>query len=247
MPNGSGFRRSMYVDGWSELFRHPDKVNDLGAFCLSQEITELHLYELHRILNSLENYALHHLALRILKENYGIETLNAAYSSIDQLDDIKRYQEIHDDFSGTILEYEWWISDPRDFSVALDRLQAAKNLSLKVLAYTGWFLDNEVDSLCSMVDELHIHAYCPSGVDTFNYSQSRLDLLESQSVKIVPIFSAEPDFMKTWLQLNGRKQAERLYDEGYDEWKARSSNNVTKVGFNYFAYSLLFKAITPVA
>jgi len=235
----------MYVDGWSNLYRNPDKVNDLGTFCHSQGITELHFYSLHRILSVLDNHKLHNLALGILKENYGIEILNAAYSSVDQLDDIRRYQEIYGDFSGTILEYEWWNSNPRDFSATLDTLKIAKDLSLKVMAYTGWFIDNEVEALCSIVDVLHIHAYRRTGVDTFQYTKSRLDLLDGQFIKVVPIFSAERDFMKTWLQTNGIQEAERLYNQGYNEWKSHNQNNVTKVGFNYFCYSHMPETVTP--
>lgn len=245
MPNGQEFRRSMYVDGWSNLYRNPDIVNNLGSFCQSQEITELHFYELHRILNVLDNHSIHNIALGILKENYGIEVLNAAYSSVDQLDEIRRYQEVHGDFSGTILEYEWWDSNPRDFSAALDRLRVAKDLSLKTMAYTGWFIEDEVKALCSMVDVLHIHAYFYAGEGTFEYTKGRLDLLADQFIKIVPIFSAEPKFMKSWLQADGIKKAERLYNHGYNKWKSHNQNNVTKVGFNYFCYSYMSEAITP--
>ena len=236
------FRRSLYVDGWNRLYLYPEKVRALGTFCDSLGITELHLYELHGILTDTANDAPHQKAIESLKTNHGIRRLNAAYSCTTQLDDIWRYQDKYQAFSGTILECEWWRKDPRDFSTALCCLQAATGL-LEVQAYTGWFQEDEVTDLCSAVDVLYLHAYRPDGTETFPYTKSRLELLKDYPMKIVPLFSAESDFMGTWLHTHGLQEAERLYDQAYQDWATNGTSKLVKTGVNYFAYSHLAKAM----
>ena len=237
------FRRSLYVDGWSQLYLDLGKVKALGTFCGSLGITELHLYELHCILPDPTHDSPHQEAIELLKTDHGIRRFNAAYSCMTQLDDIERYQDKYQAFSGTILECEWWRDKPRDFSTALCCLQSAASSPLEVQAYTGWFQEDEVTDLCSAIDVLHVHAYRADGTETFPYTKGRLELLKDHPMKIVPLFSAEPDFMGTWLHMHGIQEAERLYDQAYQEWTANEPNKLIKTGVNYFAYSHLAKAL----
>ena len=243
LNKGPEFRRSLYVDGWNQLYLHPNKVNELGALCRSLEITELHLYELHCIFPDITNDSPHQEAIELLKTEHGIRRFNAAYSCMTQLDDIERYQDKYRAFSGTILECEWWCNEPRDFANALCCLQTAASNMLEVQAYTGWFREDEVTDLCSVVDVLHVHAYRANGTETFPYTKDRLELLKDHPMKIVPLFSAEPNFMGAWLQTHGIQEAERLYDQAYQEWSGNAPNQLIKTGANYFAYSHLAKAL----
>ncbi|NKB81248.1 MAG: hypothetical protein GKS05_05035 [Nitrospirales bacterium] len=243
LGKSSEFRRSMYVDGWNQLYLDPKKVTTLGRFCHSVGITELHLYDLHCILCDAVHDSAHQEVIESLKTNHGIQHFNAAYSCMTQLDDIARYQDTYHAFSGTILECEWWRNEPRDFSTALCCLQAAAASPLEVHAYTGWFQEDEVADLCSAIDVLHLHAYRPDGTETFSYTKSRLELLSNHSMKVVPLFSAEPDFMGPWLHKHGLHEAERLYDQAYQEWAAKEPTKLVKIGVNYFAYSHLAKAV----
>ncbi|NKB69261.1 MAG: hypothetical protein GKR89_19500 [Candidatus Latescibacteria bacterium] len=242
IPPRPAFSRSMYVDAWHARYRDGAALERLGAYCAAREIGELHLYDLHRILRGSSNRAALHGAIETLK-GYGISRFNAAYSTTGQLEQIGAHQAAYGDFTGTILEFEWWNERPRDFAGARSRLQAAADLDMEVLAYVGWLEVDEIDDLADLVDVLHLHAYRKTGTDTFEYTRQRLELLENKAQKFVPIFSAEWDFMEDWLQKEGMNAAEKLYDKGYDGWNHGAKKTLAKVGFNYFRATEMMEGI----
>ena len=244
IPPRPSFSRSMYVDVWHTRYRDGAALERLGSYCAGREITELHLYDLHRILTGSSNQDAHHRAVETLK-THGITRFNAAYSAVEQLGQIGSHQGKHGDFTGTILEFEWWNEGPRDFAGALSRLRAAADLGLEVLAYVGWLEADEIDDLTDLVDVLHLHAYRPTGNDTFEYTRPRLELLQNREQKFVPIFSAEGNFMEAWLRQEGMAAAERLYEVGYDGWNHPATATLTKVGFNYFRATEMMEGIGP--
>ena len=228
----------------------PREVADLGEFCRTNGFDDIILYELHRILDSPGRYADQADAVRTLRTEYGIKGVHAAFSAQNQIGQITAFESSTEansetSFSGMILEYEWWNESPRDFAGALDRLRSAKLAAsglgrpFRVSAYVGWITQDEAEALGELVDELAVHAYRPGPEDAFEYVKERLSYFDGIYMPIRPIFSAEPDFMGSWLQANGLEQAEHILNTGYDEWTGTAKPFVPKRRFVYFCYSQL--------
>lgn len=231
-------RRSMYVDNWVNIYTDGIELENLGNYCDNFGINELHLYDLHQILP--EDPTNLNTAIEYLKNNHNILHFNAAYSSLNQLKDIKVFQDVYKQFTGVILEYEWWNNDPRDFSYALILIKGPKEIGLKLetQVYTGWYDEMEVDGLVNNVDILYLHAYRVNPYDTYVYTRSRLQLIKNYKMKFGVIFSAEPNFMGPWFKNNSIIEAEKVYNDDYNA-ATTDYSNLTKVGFNYFDYSFM--------
>ena len=211
--------RMLYVDGWDRIHADPGQVTDLGDFCRSHGIDGLVLYNLHEVLDAPGRFTAHAAALRTVRRDYGIGRVLAAFSSMAQVDQVVAYQtalgiDAEAAFSGLILEHEWWNASPRDFAGALALLRYTRGRGAEIAqplgltAYVGWLTREEAADLAAVVDELAIHAYRPEAEGTFAYTQERLSFFEGRSVAVRPIFSAEDDFMGSWLRANGLLKAE---------------------------------------
>lgn len=80
---------------------------------------------------------------------------------------------------------------------------------VKVEAYIGGFTKEEALIVSNYADRLLLHVYVNNPKKGYNYAKERLDiLLETKSkVAISFIFSAEPDFMGSWLRKKNFKNA----------------------------------------
>jgi Secretion system C-terminal sorting domain len=92
----------------------------------------------------------------------------------------------------------------------LSRIDSLANADGKISeTYFGWFSAQEGTQIVqSGVDRILLSAYIPSASYTasyqLNYLENRLKFLGSNNavVKVLPIYSAEPNFMQTWASTN---------------------------------------------
>ena len=110
--------------------------------------------------------------------------------------------------------------------------------------YFGWFNDGQALQIVGTgVDRILLSAYIPSanysGSYQYNYLQTRLERLAAanSTIKILPLYSAEADFMHDWSVSNPFFQP---YEDFNNALQAESNSwkqFITSEGIQWFAYS----------
>lgn len=129
----------------------------------------------------------------------------------------------------------------------IDSLCRAKNLISEI--YIGWPTTGQLQQIASVADRILVHAYRPSDADLYARSRNRLIGLASinRRVKVIPIFSSEPDFMKSWLTTNSITQPYRTYVQDFHNDTGGFKNYIDLEGYQWYVYSEMPKTIPPAA
>ncbi|TAH39161.1 MAG: T9SS type A sorting domain-containing protein [Bacteroidetes bacterium] len=170
-------------------------------------------------------------------------------------------------------EFEFWVSSsisgqycskylsPNGFSCdtsgaykfAKREMQTIKSLStsngLIFEMYLGWPNRGQMQEVANSVDRLLLHAYRPDDSDVYQYSKNRLIDVASigRSVKVIPIFSAEPAFMGAWLNTHALTKPYQTYSSFYAAETGTWKQNINLQGYHWFTYSEMPKTVTAQA
>ncbi len=109
--------------------------------------------------------------------------------------------------------------------------------------YLGWPNRGQMQQLVTYSDRILLHAYRPTDVDVYPYTQSRIyDVVSAgRTVQIMPIFSSETSFMGPWLANNPITKPYQTYSAGYGLESATVKQNASLQGYQWFLYSLMPK------
>ena len=109
--------------------------------------------------------------------------------------------------------------------------------------YLGWPNTGQMQQLVTYSDRILLHAYRPTDVDVYPYTQSRIyDIVSAgRPVQIMPIFSAETSFMGPWLTNNPITKPYQTFSSGYGLESANVKQHANLQGYQWFLYSLMPK------
>lgn len=129
----------------------------------------------------------------------------------------------------------------------IDSLAAANGLTSEY--YFGWPSSGRMQAISSRADRILLHAYRTSDADIYQYSRSRLidAASNNQSIKILPIFSAEPSFMGTWLNSNPITKPYQTYATAFTNETGTFKQHINLQGYQWFNYDYLPRTTTAVA
>ncbi|MBP6334784.1 MAG: T9SS type A sorting domain-containing protein [Bacteroidia bacterium] len=115
--------------------------------------------------------------------------------------------------------------------------------------YLGWPNKGQMQFIASTVDRILLHAYRTNDADVYQYSKGRLIDAASGGVpvKVIPIFSAEPAFMGSWLNSNPITKPYQSYSNGYAAETGTWKQNINLQGYQWFTYSELPKTTSAIA
>jgi Secretion system C-terminal sorting domain len=118
--------------------------------------------------------------------------------------------------------------------------------------YFGWFSATEANQIVQTnVDRILLSVYLPSANYSasyqYNYIKGRLQHLASanQPVKVLPIYSAEPSFMQSWLTNNTEALPFINMQQSLSAETASWKNKITLEGIQWFAYTDMPKTFAP--
>lgn len=119
---------------------------------------------------------------------------------------------------------------------------------MTVEMYVGWPNAGQLKQIADIVDKTLIHAYVSNPNTAFNYALTRLQYYDTyagvENVSI--IYSAEPDFMGSWLASNSIAAAEQVFTAAYTSSSGAWKSHVNMQGFTYFTYSMMTNVALPV-
>lgn len=130
------------------------------------------------------------------------------------------------------------------FEYFIQSLEIMKLLSeeldekVEVEAYIGNFNHNEVKKVSDHVDRLLIHDYVNTPEKLFPYVKERLDLLEKidSKIKLSILYSAEMNFLGSWLKKHPIHEAEKKFFDQLKENKISLEEHLNFEGFTYYNY-----------
>lgn len=116
-------------------------------------------------------------------------------------------------------------------------------------SYVGWFNQGQGQQIQRKIDRVLVHAYRIDPTSVFGYSKNRLSYLAANNTpaNVVPIFSAEPEFMGTWIQSNPQAAAWNRYLSDFNADNSTWKTNIRLQGYQWFAYSYLPKPVSGSA
>ncbi len=107
--------------------------------------------------------------------------------------------------------------------------------------YVGWFNNGQAIAMGNSIDRILLHDYISNYSWLYSYVNSRLQDLAARNIitEVIPIFSAEPNFMGPWLATNSLSQPYNdlvsAFNNASGAWKSYINLN----GYQYFAYSFM--------
>ena len=109
--------------------------------------------------------------------------------------------------------------------------------------YVGWFNQGQGQQIAQNTDRVLVHAYRTDASSVFGYSKSRLSYLASnnQQVNVVPIFSAEPNFMGPWLNSHSMTEAYSKYTADFNSDNSSWKPYINLLGYQWFDYGFMPK------
>ncbi len=115
--------------------------------------------------------------------------------------------------------------------------------------YLGWPNKGQMQDVANSVDRLLLHAYRPDDSDVYQYSKNRLIDAASvgHQVKVIPIFSAEPAFMGSWLNTHAITKPFQTYASFYTAETGSWKQNINLQGYHWFTYTELPKTVSAQA
>jgi hypothetical protein len=109
--------------------------------------------------------------------------------------------------------------------------------------YLGWFNQGQAQQITQNADRILLHAYRTGTSSLFSYSAQRLQYLASlnTTVKVAPIFSAEPVFMGPWLNSNPEQEAYNTYKNDFDNSGYAWTQYIDLLGYQWFDWGYMPK------
>jgi hypothetical protein len=262
--------RGLYVDNFDAILGDTAQENTLLRWCKKNKIKIISLYDLNTVLqNSSHNTELAAFILKA-KTHYFIKQVTAIRGLGTQFNQtLNIYNNTRTDtterFNVYNLENEWWNNGAScDFSCWTNYLTAmnasAHSATPPLIAeeYIGWFQNPtgeeqlQADTLVYYSDRILVHDY--QTAPHFSYMQSRLGYLgiaakaQGKIIDIIVIFSAQPNFMGNYLDVNGQNHT---FDDAYAEIVAQHNaatfngkKGIRIIGYQIFDYSYA-KAVRP--
>lgn len=110
--------------------------------------------------------------------------------------------------------------------------------------YLGWPERGQMQRIASIADRILLHAYRKTDADVYQYTYTRLEDIASINKKmpVMPIFSAEPEFMEVWLQSNPITLPFQTYEGYFQQATGSIQQNIQLEGYQWFLYSLMPKS-----
>lgn len=255
--------RGIYVSTQNSL-GNPQREQELLAYIKKNNIKVISLYDLEYILrNPIETDELRSFMERARAfENLEIEAI--AGTNREDWDLIAKFHRSHLPFDALLTEIEFWHGTESEvshkFAEYLEILKYLHKLQLsrenaepvKVKTYLGWFNQKQAAAIIQEVDEVYLHAYVQDAAKTFEFTRSRLALLDQairasgKNISIKPIFSAEGSeqqgpggepFMGEWIK--NHHDPLNTADALYLKISARSDYHPYMAGTQYFLYDIL--------
>lgn len=129
----------------------------------------------------------------------------------------------------------------------MDSIAAIKGLVSEI--YLGWPTKGQMQQVVSKADRILLHAYRPTDVDVYAYSQARLVDIASMSIntKIIPIFSSEASFMGPWLASNPITKPYQTYSAKYVAETGTFKQYINLQGYVWFHYTYMPKTTVATA
>jgi hypothetical protein len=112
--------------------------------------------------------------------------------------------------------------------------------------YVGWFDEPQAIIIGNTVDRILLHDYISNYGWLYSYIDTRLENIAARNVltKVIPIFSAEPEFMGPWLNTNDVltpfNDLEIYLANETASWK----QYIDIAGYQWFAYSFMPYTLT---
>ena len=131
--------------------------------------------------------------------------------------------------------------------IAIDALSNANGLISEM--YLGWPNKGQAQDIANTVDRILLHAYRSNDADVYQYSKNRLIDFAStnHTVNIIPIFSAEPAFMGSWLASNPISKPYQTYSYLYAAETGSWKQYINLQGYQWFTYTELPKTVSAIA
>ncbi len=138
--------------------------------------------------------------------------------------------------------FEFWIASLKEMRT----LAQANPHDISVEAFIGWThvvsdrSQKEVEKMiASNVDHLRLHVYRPK--PDFEYAAKRLEGLadsnQTDALSVSILFSAEAEFMQSWLQTNSMKEAEVEFRRQFNDKASEAiKKGIHLRGFTYYNY-----------
>lgn len=107
--------------------------------------------------------------------------------------------------------------------------------------YVGWFTQDQAITIGNTVDRILLHDYISNYSWIYSYIDSRLEYIAARNevTDVIPIFSAEPNFMGPWLSTNDvitpYNDIQTFLLNETDSWK----QYINILGYQWFAYSFM--------
>lgn len=107
--------------------------------------------------------------------------------------------------------------------------------------YVGWFNQGQAITMGKNIDRILLHDYINNYSWLYSYVTTRLQYLAARNVvtEVIPIFSAEPSFMGSWITTHPIVQPYNdlvsAFDAATGSWKQYINLN----GYQWFAYSFM--------
>ncbi len=107
--------------------------------------------------------------------------------------------------------------------------------------YVGWFTQDQAITIGNTVDRILLHDYISNYSWIYSYIDSRLEYIAARNevTDVIPIFSAEPNFMGPWLSTNDvttpYNDIQTFLQNETDSWK----QYINILGYQWFAYSFM--------
>lgn len=163
----------------------------------------------------------------------GVKKINLATGSEAEMDRIITFMNAYPAtrITGIWIEHEWWRNNPRDFDHVLELITYIDENTpypIELGCYIGSANEAEMLALARLVDRIFIHAYVTNASSAYTYTKTRLSYLTDSAyrAKILPLFSAESNFMGPWYTANSILAAERQYRVKFNQDKPKILNRV---------------------
>ncbi len=112
--------------------------------------------------------------------------------------------------------------------------------------YVGWFDEPQAIIIGNTVDRILLHDYISDYGWLYSYIDTRLEYIAARNVltDVIPIFSAEPNFMGPWLSSNNVATPYNDLEIFLDNETAAWKQFINMAGYQWFAYSFMPYTLT---
>ncbi len=131
--------------------------------------------------------------------------------------------------------------------LAIAAMASANGLTTEM--YMGWPNTGQMQFVANTMNRILLHAYRPNDADVYQYSRNRLIDIASvgHPVTVIPLFSAEPAYMGSWLNSHALTQPYQTYESFYATETGTWKQNIKLQGYQWFTYAFMPKTVPTIA